>query len=379
VGRILSTHTGSLPRPDGLKALMYEQEEGKPVDRGRLEEAEREAVADVVRRQAEAGIDIVSDGEMSKPGFVNYVTSRLTGLDGDAPPWTLEDLSQFPELLIEQYGGEAGAHIVVKSCTGPITYVGTEAVQRDIEVLKEALAATPGAGSGFLPAASPGCIAMACPNHHYGSYEDYLFALARAMRSEYQAIVDADLLLQIDSPDLAMAPHTKTWDDAIGRLGLQGYIELHMAAIDEAVAGLDPDRLRTHVCWGNYTGPHQMDVPLTDVLPGVLAARPRAVSFEAANARHEHEWADLATMAIPQDKVLVPGVIDTKTNVLEHPRLVAQRLGHFVDLVGPDRVIGGTDCGFGTFVGFGAVHPAVAWLKLEALGEGARLASGQPV
>jgi 5-methyltetrahydropteroyltriglutamate--homocysteine methyltransferase len=199
------------------------------------------------------------------------------------------------------------------------------------------------------------------------------------MGTEYRAIVDAGLLLQIDSPDLAMAPHTKTWDDAIGRLGLQGYIELHMAAIDEAVAGLDPDRIRTHVCWGNYTGPHQMDVPLTDVLPGVFAGRPRAVSFEAANARHEHEWADLATLAIPEDRVLVPGVIDTKTNVLEHPRLVAQRLSHFVELVGPDRVIAGTDCGFGTFVGFGAVHPAVAWLKLEALGEGARLASGHLV
>lgn len=372
--RILTTHTGSLPRPDELVKLTYAQEEGKPVDATAMADAQAHAVDQVVRHQAEAGIDVISDGEMAKPGFTNYLTSRVTGFEGRAGAWVLEDLKEFPDLLIEQYGGDAGAHIVVRNCTGDIRYIGHDAVATDIATLSRALGEV-GAVEGFLPATSPGCFAMVAPNQHYDSYENYLFAIARALREEYRAIVESGLVLQIDCPDLPMALHTSSWDNTVERLGYQKYLELHIAAINEAVAGLPPDRMRMHICWGNYEGPHHMDVPLTKVLPAVFGAKPAAISFEAANPRHEHEWEDLRKIHIPDDKVLIPGVIDVKTNVLEHPRLVAQRISRFADIVGRERVIAGTDCGFGTFVGFSAIMASVAWLKLGSLAEGARLAS----
>ncbi len=372
--RILTTHTGSLPRPDELVKLTYAQEEGKPVDRKVMADEQARAVHQVVRRQAEAGIDMVSDGEMAKPGFINYLTSRVTGFEGRAGAWVLEDLMEFPDLLMAQYGGEAGAHIVVRNCTGDIRYVGQDAVAADIATLTKAIGET-GAVEGFLPAASPGSFAMAAPNLHYESYENYLFAVARALREEYRAIIESGLLLQIDCPDLPMAMHTSSWDNTAKRIGYQEYLELHVAALNEAVADLPADRMRVHICWGNYEGPHHMDVPLTQVLPAVFEARPAAISFEAANPRHEHEWEDLRKLRIPDGKVLIPGVIDVKTNVLEHPVLVAQRITRFADIVGRERVIAGTDCGFGTFVGFSAIMPSVAWLKLGSLAEGARLAS----
>ena len=312
---------------------------------------------------------------MSKAGFVNYITRRVSGFSGRAQPWVLDDLQEFPELLIDQYGGPAGAHIVVKNCTAELRYQGQDEVRADIERLHEALAADGAGASGFFPATSPGCVAMAFPNMHYPDYETYLFALAGAMREEYSAILDAGLTLQIDSPDVPMGAHTSAWDNTVQRLGFQGYLELHVAALNAAVDGLDQDRIRVHLCWGNYTGPHQMDAPLTDVLPAVLKATPVGLSFEAASPRHEHEWEDIPGLKIPDDKMSIPGVIDVKHNVLEHPRLVSQRLRRFTDQVGCDRVIGGTDCGFGTFVGFGAIHPSVAWHKLDSLAEGARLAS----
>jgi 5-methyltetrahydropteroyltriglutamate--homocysteine methyltransferase len=372
--RILTTHTGSLPRPEELVRLTYEQEDGKPVDHDVMAAAQARAVEQVVRSQAEAGIDVISDGEMAKPGFINYLTSRLTGYEGRAGAWVLDDLKEFPSLLMEQYGGEAGAHIVMRTCTGDIRYVGQDAVAADIAMLSNTIADA-GVVEGFLPAASPGSFAMAAPNQHYDSYEDYLFAIARALREEYRAVVGSGLLLQLDCPDLPMAMHTTGWDDTAKRIGYQKYLELHVAALNEAVADLPPDRMRMHICWGNYEGPHHLDVPLTEVLPAVFEARPAAISFEAANPRHEHEWEDLAKLKIPDDKILVPGVIDVKTNVLEHPRLVAQRVVRFADIVGRERVIAGTDCGFGTFVGFGAINDTVAWLKLGALAQGARLAS----
>jgi len=372
--RILTTHTGSLPRPEDLVQLTYEQEEGKPVDRQVMTDAQTRAVEQVVRRQAEAGIDVVSDGEMAKPGFTNYLTARVTGFSDRAAPWVLDDLTEFTDLLLEQYGGEAGAHIVMRNCTADVSYTGQDAVAADIATLSKALGEV-SVAEGFLPATSPGCFAMAAPNLHYDSYENYLFAIARALREEYRAIVESGLVLQLDCPDLPMAAHTSTWDDTVGRLGYQGYLELHIAALNEAVADLPADRIRMHICWGNYEGPHHMDVPLTEVLPATFAAKPMAISFEAANPRHEHEWEDLRELKIPDDKVLIPGVIDVKTNVLEHPRLIAQRIGRFADIVGRERVIAGTDCGFGTFTGFSAIMGSVAWLKLGALAEGARLAS----
>jgi len=372
--RILTTHTGSLPRPEELVKLTYAQEEGKPVDHNVMSAAQARAVEQVVRHQAEVGIDVVSDGEMSKPGFTNYLTSRVTGYEGRAAPWVLDDLVEFPDLVMEQYGGKAGAHIVMRNCTGDIRYVGQDAVATDVAALSKAMSGIDVA-EGFLPATSPGCFALAAPNLHYDSYENYLFALARALREEYRAIVQSGLLLQIDCPDLPMAVHTSSWDNTSKRIGYQKYLELHVAALNEAVAGLPPDRMRMHICWGNYEGPHHMDVDLTEVLPAVFEARPAAILFEAANPRHEHEWEDLGKLKIPDDKVLIPGVVDVKTNVLEHPRLVAQRIGRFADIAGRERVIAGTDCGFGTFVGFGAINDTVAWLKLGALAQGARLAS----
>jgi len=372
--RILTTHTGSLPRPEELVKLTYEQEEGKPADHDVMADAQARAVEQVVRRQAEAGIDVISDGEMAKPGFTNYLTSRVTGYEGRAAPWMLDDLKEFPDLVMEQYGGEAGAHIVMRNCTSDIRYTGQHAVATDIAALSKAIADVD-VVEGFLPATSPGCFAMAAPNQHYNSYENYLFAIARALREEYRAIVESGLLLQIDCPDLPMAMHTTGWDGTAQRIGYQKYLELHVAALNEAVADLPPDRMRMHICWGNYEGPHHMDVALTEVLPAAFEAKPAAILFEAANPRHEHEWEDLGKLTIPDGKVLVPGVIDVKTNVLEHPRLVAQRIGRFAGIVGRERVIAGTDCGFGTFAGFGAINNTVAWLKLGALAEGARLAS----
>lgn len=372
--RILTTHTGSLPRPEELVKLTYEQEEGKPVDHVVLAEAQARAVEQVVRRQAEAGIDVVSDGEMAKPGFSNYLTARVTGYEGRAAPWVLDDLKEFPDLLAEQFGGEAGAHVVMRNCTGDVHYVGQDAVATDTARLLKVIEDVD-VIEGFLPAASPGTFATLAPNQHYDSYESYLFAIARALREEYRAIVESGLLLQIDCPDLPMAMHGTGWDDTAKRLGYQKYLELHIAALDEAVADLPADRMRMHICWGNYAGPHHMDVPLTEVLPAVFEARPAAIAFEAANPRHEHEWEDLSKLKTPDDKILVPGVVDVKTNVLEHPRLVAQRIGRFADIFGRERVIAGTDCGFSSFVGFGGINDTVAWLKLGALAEGAKLAS----
>ena len=327
-----------------------------------------------MRRQRDAGIDIVSDGEMNKPGFVNYIGQRLSGFGGVGKPWGLADMDDLPELVMALYGGPGGTHIKMPRCEGEIRYTGHDLVAEDIANLRAALDGDD--VEAFIPAASPGCIAMGGENVHYPDYETYLGALADAMRAEYTAIIDAGFLLQLDCPDLPMMPHTTAWmADIYETMGLPRYLELQLEALEASIAGLPPDRIRLHLCWGNYAGPHTMDVPLDEVLEPVLRASPAAISFEAANPRHEHEWETLAGMSIPDDKILMPGVIDTKTNVVEHPRLIAQRIGRYADIVGRERVIPGTDCGFATFVGFGIVEPDVAWLKLEALAEGAAIAS----
>jgi 5-methyltetrahydropteroyltriglutamate--homocysteine methyltransferase len=369
---VRTTHVGSLPRPESLVRLMYAHQEGDG-DPAELEAAVTDAVHDVVAMQHGAGIDIVSDGEMGKPGFVNYVRERLSGFGGQAPPWSIDDLQAAPELAVAQYAGEAGAHIMPPNCEGAVTYVGQADVTRDVETLRLALDKT-GHDAAFLPAASPGCIATCSPNLHYPDYDSYLDALADAMAHEYRAIVDAGLLLQLDCPDIPMAGHTDFWcRDEVERRGLVGFAERHVAAIDRALEGIDPSRVRLHLCWGNYEGPHHLDVPLAELLPAVLAGRPRMISFEAANPRHEHEWEDVRGLAIPEDVVLMPGVVDTLNNIVEHPRLIAQRLRRYADVVGPERVIASTDCGFGTFVGFGRVGAQVAQMKLQAMAEGAAL------
>lgn len=372
--RILTTHTGSLPRPAELTEMVFARQEGKQVDPERFRAAVSEATADIVRRQREIGVDIVSDGEMSKPGFVNYIGQRLTGFGGVGDPWTLADMDDLPKLVGALYGGPGGTHINMPRCEGEVRYDGHALVAEDIAQLHAALGDA--AGEAFIPSASPGCIAMAAQNVHYPDYETYVGAVAEAMREEYKAIVEAGFVLQLDCPDIPMMRHTRAWmSEYFEQIGLKRYVEIQLDALETSVAGLPKDRIRMHLCWGNYAGPHTMDVPLEDVLEPALAASPTAVSFEGANPRHEHEWETLASMTIPDDKILAPGVIDTKTNVVEHPRLVAQRIERYADIVGRERVMPGTDCGFATFVGFGLVEDEVVWLKLAALVEGAAIAS----
>lgn len=373
--RILTTHTGSLPRPADLTELVFARQEGKEVDLAKFREVADRAVRDIVKRQRDAGIDIVSDGEMTKPGFVNYIGERLTGFGGVGTPWVVSDMAELPDLVQALYGGPGGTHINMPKCVGEVKYCGEELVAHDIDMLHSALDGDPDA-IGFLPATSPGCVAMCAEDIHYGSYEAYLEAVAEAMRVEYRAIVDAGFILQLDCPDIPMCGHTTSWaTDRINKMGFERYVDLHMDALNSAVADLPPEKVRLHVCWGNYAGPHHKDVPLSRVIGRVLNGHPGAISFEGANPRHEHEWEVLREIDIPEDKVLIPGVIDTKTNVVEHPRLVAQRIERYADIVGRERVIPGTDCGFATFVGFGIVEPDVTWMKLAALSEGAAMAS----
>jgi 5-methyltetrahydropteroyltriglutamate--homocysteine methyltransferase len=373
---ILTTHTGSLPRPDQLIDLVYSKQEGKKVDDAAFASLVGKTVDDLVRKQADIGIDVVSDGEVSKPGFVNYISERLAGFGGVGAPWALGDMDDLPELVIAQYGGAAGQHIRMPECIGAVSYVGQAKVQEDIAHLRHALQQSR-ALEGFIPATSPGCITMCAANKHYGSYEDYLWAVSDAMADEYRAIVNAGFVLQLDCPDIPMIAHTRGWYDGKKAYGVKGHAQLHIEAINRAIKGLPAGNIRLHICWGNYSGPHHHDVALTEILEPVLGANVGAYSFEAANPRHEHEWKVFETIKLAPDKIIIPGVIDTKTNVLEHPELVAQRIERYASLVGRERVIAGTDCGFGTFVGFGAVHPKVAWLKLEALAQGSRLASRQ--
>jgi 5-methyltetrahydropteroyltriglutamate--homocysteine methyltransferase len=375
--RILTTHTGSLPRPKGLTQLVYEKQEGKDVDAAVFEAAALEATDEVVARQIAAGIDIVSDGEMNKPGFVNYVGERLEGFGEPGEPWSLTDLENLPELTMALYGGPGGTHINMPACRGEVSYKGQELVAQDIAHLKHALSdAGDPDREAFIPAAAPGCIANAAQNFHYPTYESYLEAVTSAMAVEYKAIVDAGFILQLDCPDMPMAAHTSFWAlKHMEEMGLERYIALHIDALNQSIADLPADRVRMHLCWGNYAGPHTADIPIERLFDMVINAKPSAVSFEGANPRHEHEWETLASMTIPDDKILMPGVIDTKTNVVEHPRLVAQRISRYADIVGRERVIPGTDCGFATFAGFGMVDPQVAWMKLAALAQGAAEAS----
>lgn len=372
VDRILTTHTGSLPRPPDLIRTMFAREEGVPVDGAALAARIRAAVAEVVRRQVDAGIAVVNDGEVSKPSYATYVKDRLSGFDGTSQALQYRDLVDFPEMAKRVFGDPGRSRRKTPACTGPIGVRDPAAAQADVDNLKAATAGVT-VDDVFVSAASPGVISLFFRDDHYGSHEAYLFAIADAMRHEYETVARGGFILQLDCPDLAMGRHIQ-----FAGLGLEEFrkmARLHIAALDHAVARIPPEQLRMHLCWGNYEGPHHYDVPLADLLDLVFAARPQAVSFEAANPRHAHEWKVFERVKLPPGKIIIPGVLDSTTNFIEHPELVAERITRYARLVGRENVIAGTDCGFGTWVGQAAVDPDIAWAKLASLAEGARLAS----
>jgi 5-methyltetrahydropteroyltriglutamate--homocysteine methyltransferase len=372
VDRILTTHTGSLPRPADLIRTMFAREEGVPVDGTALGARIRSAVAEVVRKQVDAGIAVVNDGEVSKPSYATYVKDRLTGFGGTSQALQYQDLVDFPEMAKRVFGDPGRSRRRTPACTGPIGVRDPGAAQADVDNLRAAVTAV-GAHDVFVSAASPGVISLFFRDDHYGSHEAYLFAIADAMRHEYETVARAGFVLQLDCPDLAMGRHIQF--AALGLDEFRKMARLHLAALDHAVAGIPPEQLRMHLCWGNYEGPHHYDVPLADLLDLVFAARPQAVSFEAANPRHAHEWKVFERMKVPPGKIIIPGVLDSTTNFIEHPDLVAERITRYAGLVGRENVIAGTDCGFGTWVGQAAVDPDIAWAKLASLAEGARRAS----
>jgi len=372
VDRFLTTHTGSLPRPDDLIRMMFAREEGVPVDRAALGARVRSAVAEVVRKQADTGIAVVNDGELSKPSYATYVKDRLNGFGGTSQSLQYRDLVDFPEMAKRVFGDPGRSRRKTPACTGPISVRDAAAAQADVDNLKAALGSVK-AEDVFMSAASPGVISLFFRDDHYGSHEAYLFAIADAMRQEYETVARAGFVLQLDCPDLAMGRHIQFAELSLDEF--RKMARLHIAALDHAVANVPPEQLRLHLCWGNYEGPHHYDVPLADLLDLVFAARPQGISFEAANPRHAHEWKVFERVKLPKDKVIIPGVLDSTTNFIEHPELVAERIGRYARLVGRENVIAGTDCGFGTWVGQAAVDPDIVWAKLASLAEGARLAS----
>lgn len=368
--RILTTHVGSLPRSQAVADVLFARERGE-----RLSDADRtiaDAVRQVVMRQVEVGIDVVSDGETNKISYATYIKDRLSGFDGDTPREPGQDLVEFPRLLQRLAQMGATAKYRRPRCVGEIRVKDLEPLETDIRNLLAAVSAA-SASEAFMNAASPGVIALFQPNDYYPTQDAYLEAVAEAMRAEYEAIVGSGLLLQIDAPDLAMGRHTMYRHRSV-----EDFLNLaarHIEVLNHALRNVPADRVRMHVCWGNYEGPHHHDVPLQALLPVLLKARVQALLFEAANPRHAHEWAVFEEVKIPDDRILVPGVISTTTNYVDHPLLVAERICRFANIVGRERVIAGTDCGFGTFAGFGPVDPDIAYLKLGSLVEGARIAS----
>ena len=372
--RFLTTHTGSLPRPDDLIRMMYAKEEGVPVDPAALGVRVRSAVAEIVKKQADAGIDLVNDGELSKPSYATYVKDRLGGFGGTGNTFVYQDLDDFPKLRQKVFGDPGRSRRKTPACNAPISVRDPQAAIADVDNLKTAMGAVKAVG-GFMSAASPGVVAVFFRNDHYPSEEAYLYAIADAMRQEYEAVASAGLVLQIDCPDLAMGKHIKYHDADLKTF--RKAAALNIEAMNHAVANIPAEQLRMHVCWGNYEGPHHYDVPLADVIDLVFKAKPSAISFEAANPRHAHEWTLFETVKLPDGKMLIPGVIESKANFIEHPELIAQRIGRYAKLVGRENVMAGSDCGYGTWVGQAAVDPDVVWAKMAALAEGARIASKQ--
>jgi 5-methyltetrahydropteroyltriglutamate--homocysteine methyltransferase len=372
--RFLTTHTGSLPRPDDLVRIMYAREEGVPIEGEALERRIAEAVAEVVRKQADAGIDIVNDGEMSKPSYATYIKDRLSGFGGSGNTFVYQDLEGFPRLAKRVFGDPGRSRRKTPACNAAIGVRDPQAARNDVAHLKAALANVT-AQDAFLTAASPGVVSLFFRNEHYASDEAYLEAIAEAMRDEYETIARAGLVLQIDCPDLGMGRHIQYANLSVAEWRKKA--QLHVDALNHAVRNIPAEQLRMHLCWGNYEGPHHCDVPLADVIDIVFRAKPSAIALEAANPRHAHEWKLFETVRLPDGKLLIPGVIESKSNFVEHPELVAQRIGRYANLVGRENVMAGSDCGYGTWVGQAAVDPDVVWAKMAAMAEGARIASRQ--
>ncbi|MDA0265011.1 MAG: cobalamin-independent methionine synthase II family protein [Chloroflexi bacterium] len=371
--RILTTHTGSLPRSPELQELLRSRLDPKAGEEEEYRAGVEEGVADVVARQAAAGIDVINDGEQGRVQYATYVKDRLTGFDGEQKLRQIprKDMLEFPEFAA-QTGPSSSSSIPWPACTGPIAWKDRDAVQRDIQRLQSATAGVK-AEEVFMTAASPGVIANFLHNEYYPSEEEYLYVLADVMKDDYKAIVDSGLLLQIDCPDLAMTRITQfshlSEDDFIK------IVEMHVEVLQYALAGLPADRMRMHLCWGNTEGPHHLDVPLKKIVNTVLKVPTGAISFEGANPRHAHEWKVWEDVKLPEGKIIVPGVLDTTTNFIEHPELIAQRIGNYAGVVGKENMMVGSDCGFGTSAWGRRVESRIAWAKLASMVEGARLAS----
>ncbi len=370
--RILTTHTGSLPRPPELRAVLVRKDQGEPYHKAELSRLTREAVIAIVKRQAQVGVDVINDGEMSKPGYSTYVADRLSGFAGHEPAQPRLDTRDHPNFMAA-YTRMTGDNVARRAvCVGPIAVKDTEPLAEDLANLKAALAQV-GAVEGFMTAASPGLVPVFQNNRHYPTYEAYVEAIAAAMQPEYEAIVAAGFVLQLDCPDLAMAHHTSFQD--LNETDFLKRAAFHVEVLNHALRNVPAESCRIHICWGNYEGPHDHDIAFAKVAPILIKAKPMALVVEAANPRHAHEWAVWRETKLPDDKILVAGVLDTSTNYVEHPELVAERLCRFADLVGRERVMAGSDCGFGTFAGYGKLDPDISFKKLHAMAEGAAIAS----
>ena len=370
--RILTTHTGSLPRSRDLTTMLEALDADNLADTAAFEARVQRAVAEIVRQQVEVGVDVVSDGEQGKVGYSTYVRHRLSGFGGRSAVPARADWADFPEAAAR---GERRSTVSRPSCNGPIEWKDRTAVQKDVARLRAAVDAAPPT-EAFMTAASPGVIAHFLPNEHYATREAYLARLVDVMKDEYDAIHRAGFVLQVDCPDLAMGRHLAFPD--LSNAEFVKVAEANVEALNHALRDIPPDRMRLHLCWGNYEGPHHRDIPLREILPVALKARPQALSFEGANPRHEHEWVVFKEVRLPDDRVIIPGVLDSTTNFIEHPELVAQRLVRYAEIVGKERVMAGTDCGFATFArSVNQVEPEIAWAKFRSMTEGARLASSE--
>jgi 5-methyltetrahydropteroyltriglutamate--homocysteine methyltransferase len=370
--RTLTTHVGSLPRPEKVADLIFAREREEEYDQAEFDETIAAAVKDTVARQVDAGVDVVSDGEMSKISYATYIKERISGFEGDSPRNPPKDLQEFPSFLakLAQSGGTPSYKR--PKCTGEINPTNPEPLEIDLKNFRDALDVV-NVEEAFMNSASPGVIALFQPNEHYASHDEYLEALAEAMRVEYEGIVEAGYLLQLDSPDLGLGRHMMFADKPDE--DYQRLAGTHVEVLNHALRNIPADRVRMHVCWGNYEGPHHHDAPMSTVLPVALKANIGALLFEASNPRHAHEWTTFRDADLPDDLILIPGVIDSTTNFIEHPELVAERICRFADIVGRERVIAGSDCGFATFAGFGAVDGEIAYAKLASMAEGAKVAS----
>lgn len=366
-----TTHTGSLPRPDDLLELMFDREGGEAVDQAALDQAIERATAYVLERQVRAGISVIGDGEMSKPSYATYIKHRLSGFGGEAGSYEFEDLEQFPGAKARVFGDAGRARRSAPACTAAIEVVDMDAPREDAERLSRLA----GGHATFMSAASPGVTALFFPNQFYASDEDYIFALAEGLSHEYETIAAAGIVLQVDCPDLAMGRHVQ-----FTHLSLEEFrkrIGMNVAALNHALRNIPAEQLRMHLCWGNYPGPHHCDVALGEIADIVWSARPQTVLLEGANPRHAHEFAYFAEHPLPEGKVLCPGMIEPQSPYIEHPELIAQRIGRYADLLGRERVMAGVDCGFSVHAGSGNLDPEIVWAKLAALAEGAEIASAR--